>query len=1410
MNRLRMVTVIVTATTMCGGVSGVEIPETGPARVYPETDLVRDGEAACLIVAPTEQPWAGAAEAISRTLREAYAVDFPTVPHTEVCPARLGPVADEFREQHLILVGNVHTNRAMLGLYAGFALGADSYYPGGDGYELRTVANPWATGRNVLVVGASTPEGMTNAVAAFADLLPPLHDGSAVLPLTLEVEPGPELAPIFEASAAEAERWEFASFDTRDHVASRMYAIALRYHWTGDERWVAAARDVMRFFNEIYEGRYPISDYEFDPWFRGWDLIDEHPVFTEEERQLTIRRMLETAFAVKGYGHMGAGYAGTRHTTQGSLGGWTAARYLRGVFPDEAELQETLQRWQEGRREHFEHVLSGYRDDRDSTESMDSIVSFHRWALEAGFPEYFESGHARQSAQYCLTYHDSLGYTCGIDGYAEAVPGSLRTRYRLGYVFRALTMALDEPSMLWLHEHFPPCRGFGLHYWPPLWQIACFAPAPGVVASEGPPDYLLGLTALPISERRYEQVAAGAGRLPPGVSAQMPPHEHTVDKLCFRQGFDPEDQYLLLQGSQGALVGTVDANTIPRFTERGTVWLFHHTDQIGHYYRNGLFVSNGINNEALPSACRLDAAGRFDDLSLTATTLEGFHGTDWRRAIVWLPGEWFLVIDRAAVTRPGQYLAQCVWRTPLFGTWTDDRHFATTSGDATFHIISSHAVDGRAEAEPRDGAARPFVLRQRKSGEFVAGDTIGFQNLLTVTDAHAKPAWTPVRVTDAAAIVIADDGRRVLVGVGGTSPACGVTADAGMFALSDSALYLADVSRLEVGGRVVVSAPQPITARLDLEDGRLQAGHDGDALKAASLTWELPEGALPAGVEVDPAPLAEALDAIAAVGGPAGAREVATRGRVTEATGAVNVAWESAQVGRKGQPIGGLHISAEEGFSGPLQEPVNGLIPSWSGSLHWPQGEPARFELSWAQTESVDQLRIHIGMIATGDRPDLAEPVADEREVALAWSSDGFADDVRKQTVSAHRAVHLNNRGKGYIHPQGYLRLDTGGVEASAVRITVPPAGDGDTVYITEVEVLGPGRGPLAVAKPLVRDLDGDGSPEVIVHNEEGLLSVLSAYGELRWQHQFKGPVTCVATGDLTGDGRMELVCGCFDDQVHALTADGDVLWVTSFVGMRERSNSKYCENGSLPHTVGVWEPRAGEVRVLVGHYWYMSILDEAGEMLQCARVGGRHRVVLDPPLDLDGDGSTELLVSWDKPWQGTAGIAIAGDAEGIREDGIRTPNGIAYLAEILPGDTPRVALGTQEGFGLYDADAGDAIWEYMGGRPYSAGILHDTDGDGTPEFVMGGKDGFVTVVSQDGEAIAPHLIGDAVRDLAAVGEGDRSRYLVATDSGLRVYDARWHPAGLLPGAYAHIVAHGGLHLAVTADGRIRHLAIEG
>lgn len=1399
---------VAAAAGLVASTSG-DVPAVVSPPLYPDTPVVVDGQSACTIIASSSDPdHAAVARTVAETLAGRYGLDFPVLPDTDLCPEPISSISEQSRQANLIVVGNAYTNRAILGFFAGFRCGADTHYPGGDGFELRTICNPWGNGHNVVVVGFSTIEGGRGAVAALTQMLRAVEKGKASLPRLHHIEPGAEMRNHFATSAREADAWAFQPFEARDHVASRFYRPVLFYHWTGNIKWAQAARDVLDFFNSVYEGQYPLSDYELESWFRAWDMIEEAPVFTPEELALTAGRMVETAYAMRKYGASSGTRIGNRHTSVGSIGLWATADWMRRSFPDNADVQKAATEWQQGLREYFTTAATDFRDDRDSTESMDSIMVFYRWCLETGHGEYFTSGHARQALQYCLTYHDSLGYTCGIDGYAEAVPGNLTMRYGLGQPLGALAFVEDSPAVRWFLAQFEPGRGNSGWYWPLYWGIGCYTPRPDAPVTDGPPPHLVGLSAMPVGGRTYGMVETGTASLAPGVSATMPPREQAIDKLCFREGFSPEHQYLLLQGFQGCQIGTVDANTIPRCTERGKIWLFQHSDQIGHYYRNGLFVSNGLNTEPLQTGCRLDAAAQLvDGFCMSSTTLADYHGTDWQRAIFWEPGEWFLVMDRATAREPGYYSALSTWRTPVYGTWTDGRLFTTTQDDVSFHIHSSHPVDATAQAEAQDGAARPFVLRERKSGKLTAGDVIDFHNLLSTTDAGTPPRWEPVKLTDSAVVVRDAQGNATLLGLGGpgTTQPEGIEADGGMYALSPVDVCVAGVRRLAIDGHVLFDYAEPLTAWIDLQDGQIAPGHTGRALCDASLSWRLPDMLLAEMGKADVAVCKAVKEPIRAIIESASISTGDGVQPTDAAAGTLRVAWESDQLGRKGRPVGGLKVSAEGVASEMLYQAVDGLIPTSNGGLAWDAGVPAEFEVLWPQTEAVAELRLHMGVAAPTSRPNLAEPLTAERDVQLVWSSDGFRQDRREQTVTADREVYLHNPNKGYVFPHKYLLVPVGDVQASGVRISIPRLEGEAKLFLTEVEVLGPERGPLETHQLLVRDIDGDGSPEIIVSSGHGLLSVLDNTGTLLWQKRFKGRTTRVVAGDLTGDGRQEIVLGTLENLVHAFTADGEELWTTSFIGLREASNSKYCTNGEVAHTVGIWEPTPGTRRIIVGHYWYASLLDETGTVLKSMAFGGRHRRVFERTADVDGDGLQDAFMSYDMPWQGRTAIATLLKGDEVAQARVSVPNGIAYVGELLKGEGIRAALGTQEGFGVYDLENNARVWEYVGGRPLSAGIIHDADDDGAPEFYVGGRDGFVSAFSiETGEPLGSHLIGEAVNDVTAVGLGADSIFLVATGTGLRAYDARWQPLGSLPGVHVDIEPAGDRVAAVTGDGRLQ------
>lgn len=160
------------------------------------------GQATAAIVAPEEEAMAEVAAELAARIGALTGAEAPIVPSAELAEADGRTVRAEYRGRHLILVGNALNNRGIFPLYCRWLDAADGACPGGDGYELRTVVNPYGRGANHLVLGASTGAGARAGLEALADRLPGWwQGGELVLPQVLEVVPGQRLRPAFERRA---------------------------------------------------------------------------------------------------------------------------------------------------------------------------------------------------------------------------------------------------------------------------------------------------------------------------------------------------------------------------------------------------------------------------------------------------------------------------------------------------------------------------------------------------------------------------------------------------------------------------------------------------------------------------------------------------------------------------------------------------------------------------------------------------------------------------------------------------------------------------------------------------------------------------------------------------------------------------------------------------------------------------------------------------------------------------------------------------------------------------------------------------------------------------------------------------------------------------------------------------------
>lgn len=1432
--------------------AGVPVPKSGPARIYSDTDLVKDGKpAAVFVFSGTDAAAADIAGQLALALKKKFGIAFLGVSDTALCANVMTRLPDEYRAKNLIVVGNLHNNRVLFPLYASFLCGADCEFPGDAGYELRTISNPWGTGKNVLLIGGSTVEGLKAGMETFLAKLPVASGTDVIVPRLHMIKPGKAIKSKLDKINERAPTTPFKPPAQAVEATSGMFwGPAMNYHWTGEEKWAERAREALLYFNEIYTGCYlnPGEHYTAEAFFRAWDLIEEAPVFSESERQTIARRMLETFWR---WNHGGAGgsgggigHLGNTHGTMIAMSQWTALRYLQRAFWDDAGLLKRLAVPEKVLRSYYQAAFGGYLDDGSGIPSFQSFV---RWSAMEQEPAYLESDYARQGLLYATVYYDSLGFAPGIGTYGDARPGAMRSRASYwceAYLFRLAAFIYGDAELAFLGNLF---SGYGpVDVWPVMYLsrygAGSYPPLPGMAVK--PPVLAGGLSVVPFDQRRYRLWNIGAPTRGVPLDQRMPILECMFDKVCFRSGYEQEDQYLLLQG---ILSGSRDANTIARYTDRGEIWLTHNSGQEGHFVRNGIFISDGLNDRQIQSGCRLDAAGRFDDLSMISSTLLDFYESNWQRVVFWKPKNWFVVFDRAILSKAGQYSVQSIWRLPSVpGVWDADAQCLTVSQNGKiFSIQGGEKLPASAQFEMPEGGMpdvyeNPFVLRQYKSGFYAARRILDFQNLLTVADGTKALAYKLMRINDSAGLVQSADGEICLFGVGGPGTGVlGLDADGGVFVLTPDAIYLAGVRMLRLDGESVLDAPRPVSARIDLKTGVIKAGYDQEQLREAASTWKLKAQNVSVsgwpkekvtkiaktlqdrltqtvdGFNFDANRLT--LDAQRASGGAGRVeREAMVKKEQGDGLLSLKMVWESSEAGLRGKPPEGLEVKQIVGADrGDADMLINRIIPGQGEGIHWPESK-AEVTLGWRNPEAIAEIIMHVGSAAR--RGKVAQRIDGDRKIELEWSSDGFQNDLRKEAKLVNGEIRMDPTYKGEVTASKYLPVPCGGVLASGVRLIVPRSANDlwSGIAVSEIEVLTTNRGPLGIEQLLVADLGSGNEPSIILTTEDRQLVVLGSDGKKRWNKQFVGRVPSVFVADINGDGKQEILCCSYDMNVYAFAADGRELWQTSCVDLFKKTGGKTGLNGSTPFAVGFWEPRPGLRRIAVGQYASRSVLlDETGAILDFAGLGGYTPRVYFGQADLNGDGLEELCMS-SILYKGAGNISIhVVDHNGKpgKSGAAVIPSGRPFVAQLLKERSGYAAIIAPGGVGVYNLNmdkekrAGSyASWESRS-RPLAAGLLHDIDGDGNAEILAGGRDGFITVYSLDGIPLKIALIGEDVKGILAFGFGKDICYIVSTPCGLRIYDENWTLIAKHADNYARLAAFDMARrtfIAVTDDARIQ------
>jgi len=861
---------ILLGALVCSSVSAAPITDLKP--LFPRTELVVGGEARCVIVTAEGADTSAAAEALAARLEAAGS-------RPDVLPADR-VVSEDWQVDHdliagrtLVALGNVNSNRLLAVLLGRDLVCSDSIFPGEGGYVIRTVHDPFATGVNVLVLAGSDDAGIGRAVDVFSEKY--ITGGDVVLDQpVVDIE----FTPTYCRFYPDVDDWQSSKrqplYSTMDFfvmwfgdrglmdgqgnvlrkdtgtlldVTGAISRVAQTWFWTGNPELPPLMKRLLDTNRHLLSNLPKVEDMggRSAGGVGWWDVVEELPVWTDEDRLQITNALL--ADAQQGWEQRAAnrlveeGYAQVvdeNHGTNSALNAFSAWQYFDRYY----DLPES-EYWMNVADATFSGCCSTHQILEDATGYLcygpeDAILH----ALASGNLCYMNRGVARTQAEFiaqaCV---NNLGLATGFGDAANLVyPAVFQVLARAGWYY-------DDPNLLWVAYNLLP-QACGLRVYQSNIPI-------DLTVDTAPPDEWNGMRLLPI----YKQtVTKGEGRREPVFDPKEPAGDEWFNKIVFREAWDPDAQYLLLDGAgkfghvEGYPNGPaghrhMDVNTIPCFTDEGRMWLIDHTYGARAIKdHSGLYVTRDGALEYDDHEAKLLDFARGDRLNLCRSIYEGYSGATWERAIFWRVGDHFAVLDRAIADRPGHYVVRCNFR-GLGEHRLDGGRMRLQQGDRFCHIVSDGLAATAVETFDQPAAdqwasfyehAEPVakVFQQDKSAVLEAGESLSFANAFAASADESDLDTLRVSPVSESAMLVEHAGGVMVCGVGEMP---GGAAEADSWIVADDAVLLAEATR-------VADVALAEATDLYLDASGLQASiEDGQAPKLTAALQDLMGAVLP-------------------------------------------------------------------------------------------------------------------------------------------------------------------------------------------------------------------------------------------------------------------------------------------------------------------------------------------------------------------------------------------------------------------------------------------------------------------------------------------------------------------------------------------------------------------------------------
>ena len=1170
MCRLMALLAVVAACAASGG------PITELKPLYPRTEIIVGGQAKAAIVVPDAPALKQMAEELAAQLEKRGGARLEVLSADSVVSEDWQISFGRVAGRNLIALGNINDNRLLAVLWGERYVVADSIFPGEGGYVVRTVHDPFARGVNVVVLAGSEADGVQRAVDVFCETYLPKAGGDIVLPQPitdtefartekrffpppthyLSSKRQPQYSTIeyfqklFKDSGLMDDEGNVLSKKggTLASVTGPIARLAQTHFRTGDPQLPPLMKQILdrnRHLLKIVPRRVEMeaSSAAHLVW---WDIVEELSIWTDQDRLDIANAILSDS--LQGHERRAAhkmaeeGFVQVvdeNHGTNSALNSFWAWRYFDKYY----DLPET-DYWMSVARATFAGQCASHQILEDAAGYL-CYCPIHamKYAVASRDMRYFELEIARTYAEFiaqCAV--NNLGLSTGFgDSSSLVAPAVFEDLAPASWYYR-------DPRLAWVARNVLP-QACGLR----IFQSAI--PVDLSVEPKEPVEWT-GMSVFPIFKQPLRK-GEGAKEFTTAPKESAGPE--WFNKIVFRESWDPEAQYLLLDGAgkfgtrEGYPNGPAghrhdDVNTIINFTDEGRMWLVDHTYGTRNIKdHSGLYITRNGHISYKVHEAKLRDFARGEHLALCRSVFEGFSGADWERTIFWDRGRHFVVMDRVIAREPGDYVVRCSFRglgeQELRGNrmrLTQDGKLCdiVSNGGASLDVVE-FAFPAQREWTTWYKHARPVakVFQQDKSGHLEPGEAVCFANLIRAAGSEEDlDAVKLIPVSDTAVIVESKEGQA-LYGLG--SPPGGVV-EARAYAVSSQEALFAGLTRLGGAKEPLLTASNPVDI----------------ALSAGGEAW----------IESD---------------GPVSIK-LAGRGEAIE----LRAGWHKV-------PLDGLAAGVKTVLALALSS-----AHEQAGGYQAPDGgrEDKAFGLTMQRVEL--GTRIARMQVADLHGDGKAEWIVVGSEGAAAFKPDG-ARLWQFDTEQPCRALDV-----GDVDGDGKMEVAVGCDDAK-VYLLGP---EGSQRWSFECKPSGLHTLPPAVDLVAIADLDADGTPEIVVG--ANWVHCLAADGQVKWEKYLRfargricGDFKTGAVADLDADGRLE-VLALFLYSYHqalAFDAEGNIILPRDYDNDR-----RFGVNIGRPHCVLLADLLAKQegLQFVVGGDKYLYTYWGAGKL--AGQSGGR------------------------------------------------------------------------------------------------------------------------------------------------------------------------------------------------------------